>query len=204
MNKLALNLLWAAALLLSVDNARAFYNPSTGRWMSRDPLGENGGINLYGFAANRPIDWVDTDGRDIRRGNDGPPGPPPTPPDPNGFALCMRDVNPEGLVEHLQLIGFKIWYHGVPTDHAYLHYKHCDKCERVGWGIGGTIPGAPPKQETVFNPTDSHARERSRCCNTVHLARRALKQRTQKSSTAYQKFQRPRNTSLRARGSITA
>lgn len=42
MNKHLLNLLWSAALLLSVDNARAFYNPTTGRWLSRDPIGELG------------------------------------------------------------------------------------------------------------------------------------------------------------------
>jgi hypothetical protein len=32
-----------------------FYNPSLGRWLSRDPLGERGGINLYGFVGNNPV-----------------------------------------------------------------------------------------------------------------------------------------------------
>jgi RHS repeat-associated protein len=36
-----------------------YYNPSTGRWPSRDPMGEQGGLNLYGFCLNRPIDDVD-------------------------------------------------------------------------------------------------------------------------------------------------
>ena len=36
-----------------------FYNPSTGRWVSRDPIGENGGINLYEFCANRPTIRID-------------------------------------------------------------------------------------------------------------------------------------------------
>jgi RHS repeat-associated protein len=36
-----------------------FYNPSTGRWLSRDPIGERGGANLYGFVNNNPIYWVD-------------------------------------------------------------------------------------------------------------------------------------------------
>jgi RHS repeat-associated protein len=26
-----------------------YYNPGTGRWLSRDPIGEKGGLNLYGF-----------------------------------------------------------------------------------------------------------------------------------------------------------
>ncbi len=129
------------------------YSPSTGRWPNRDPIGERGGVNLYGFVSNQPVGWLDTDGRDIRRGNDGPPVP-RTPPDPIGFALCIRDVNPEGLIENVILIGFRIAHPRTPTDHAYLHYKHCKDCERVGWGIGGTKPGTPPKKETVFNPTD--------------------------------------------------
>jgi len=36
-----------------------YYNPSTGRWLSRDPLGELGGINLYGYVGNNPVSFVD-------------------------------------------------------------------------------------------------------------------------------------------------
>ena len=141
-----------------------YYNPTTGRWLSRDPIGEQGGNNLYNFAANDPLDYIDTDGRftgtkcsvcgQWYQGYHKCPRLPPPPHDPVGFALCMRNVNPEGLGEYLLLIGFRILHPQTPTDHAYLHYKHCDKCERVGWGIGGTKPGAPPIQENKFNPTD--------------------------------------------------
>ena len=31
------------------------YDPNTARWLSRDPIGERGGINLYGYVGNRPI-----------------------------------------------------------------------------------------------------------------------------------------------------
>lgn len=31
------------------------YNPSLGRWLSRDPVGEAGGINLYGYVGNDPL-----------------------------------------------------------------------------------------------------------------------------------------------------
>ncbi len=40
-----------------------FYNPSTGRWPSRDPIEEEGGINLYAFVFNNPLNYVDSDGR---------------------------------------------------------------------------------------------------------------------------------------------
>jgi RHS repeat-associated protein len=36
-----------------------FYNPTIGRWMTRDPHGEAGGINLYGFLGNNPVSFVD-------------------------------------------------------------------------------------------------------------------------------------------------
>jgi len=35
------------------------YNPSTGRWLTRDPAEEDGGPNLYGFVGNDPIAAVD-------------------------------------------------------------------------------------------------------------------------------------------------
>lgn len=47
------------------------YDPMSGRWLSRDPIGEAGGENLYGFVGNDPVNQVDPDGRDpmTPRGN---------------------------------------------------------------------------------------------------------------------------------------
>jgi RHS repeat-associated protein len=36
-----------------------YYNPSTGRWLSRDPIGERGGKNLYGMVDNNPVKFWD-------------------------------------------------------------------------------------------------------------------------------------------------
>jgi RHS repeat-associated protein len=36
-----------------------FYDPETGRWPSRDPIEEWGGVNLYGFIYNNPTGWID-------------------------------------------------------------------------------------------------------------------------------------------------
>ena len=36
-----------------------YYDPVTGRWPSRDPIGEAGGLNLYGFVGNDSIAHVD-------------------------------------------------------------------------------------------------------------------------------------------------
>ncbi len=35
------------------------YDPNTGRWLSRDPIAERGGINLYGYVRNEPINAID-------------------------------------------------------------------------------------------------------------------------------------------------
>ena len=35
------------------------YDPATGRWLSRDPIGESGGINLYGYVGNSPVMYLD-------------------------------------------------------------------------------------------------------------------------------------------------
>jgi RHS repeat-associated protein len=36
-----------------------YLDPSTGRWISRDPIGEAGGLNLYAFVGNDPVDKWD-------------------------------------------------------------------------------------------------------------------------------------------------
>jgi len=46
----------ASTLCLAVYRA---YDSSTGRWLSRDPIAERGGINLYGYVQDDPVSAVD-------------------------------------------------------------------------------------------------------------------------------------------------
>ncbi len=38
---------------------RRYYDPSLQRFVNRDPLAENGGLNLYGYCGNNPVSLVD-------------------------------------------------------------------------------------------------------------------------------------------------
>ena len=38
---------------------RRYYDPRTGRWLGRDPMEEKGGLHLYGFCGNNPINKWD-------------------------------------------------------------------------------------------------------------------------------------------------
>jgi RHS repeat-associated protein len=35
------------------------YDPNTGRWITRDPIKENGGLNLYAYVRNNPVNLID-------------------------------------------------------------------------------------------------------------------------------------------------
>jgi RHS repeat-associated protein len=36
-----------------------YYNASTGRWLSRDPMQERGGVNVYSFLSNDSVGYAD-------------------------------------------------------------------------------------------------------------------------------------------------
>lgn len=57
-----------------------YYDAGTGRFVTRDPIGYKGGINLYGFAGNNPVNESDPSGFD--------PG------DPGEGDLSMRSLHP--------------------------------------------------------------------------------------------------------------
>jgi hypothetical protein len=63
-------------LLAGINPAHAFYNPTTGRWLSRDPIQEEGGNNHYGFVNNTPTKHVDLLGQ-VRIEDFPPPQKPP-------------------------------------------------------------------------------------------------------------------------------
>jgi hypothetical protein len=47
------------SICLAAADTYSFYNPTQGRWLSRDPVDEAGGNNLYAVVANRIVDVYD-------------------------------------------------------------------------------------------------------------------------------------------------
>jgi RHS repeat-associated protein len=67
------------------------YDPEKGRWLTRDPMGENVGFNLYGYVDNNTIKYTDSLGL-VASGSGNSPrgykGPPPTPGDVKLICDC--------------------------------------------------------------------------------------------------------------------
>jgi RHS repeat-associated protein len=117
-----------------------YYDPLTGRWPSRDPIGEKGGVNLYGFVRNDAIDYIDTDGRFtgtkcrtcgqwyqgwhqcLGEKSKKPPG----------FSLCKRDIQKDGSCDCVAGIA-----NALGGAHSYLqYYSESDDGPPILWGWG--------------------------------------------------------------------
>jgi hypothetical protein len=56
---------WLLTLVLGLfagQQVHAFYNPTAGRWINRDPIGEIDGPNLHSFVHNNSANKMDKDG----------------------------------------------------------------------------------------------------------------------------------------------
>ena len=55
-------LIFIIAFVCFVEVANAFYDPGLQRWINRDPIQEDGGVNLHIFINNKVGSYVDPDG----------------------------------------------------------------------------------------------------------------------------------------------
>jgi RHS repeat-associated protein len=50
---------WSSGFNLTPNR---WYDSRTGRWLSRDPIAENGGTNLYGYVGGNSLSYADPSG----------------------------------------------------------------------------------------------------------------------------------------------
>ncbi len=83
-----------SGLNLTVHRA---YSSSFGRWLNRDPIGEAGGINLYGYVGGNPVSLIDPLGLQLLKGGISIDVPYPTPsPLPPGGGKCTGSPGGSG------------------------------------------------------------------------------------------------------------
>ncbi len=64
-----------------------YYDPTSGRFLSGDPTGFNGGVNFYSYSADDPVNYTDPSGLCPPKGIDCSTAPPAAPPGPAGQSV---------------------------------------------------------------------------------------------------------------------
>jgi len=94
MKNLKFILLALVHLVFLANSAQAHYDPNIGRWLSRDPIAERGGVNLYGMCENNTIWKFDSNGKSPRFSNE--------PSQPNDPETCKVDPSFNKAMEELK------------------------------------------------------------------------------------------------------
>ncbi len=145
-----------------------YYDPNLQRWPNRDPIGENGGINLYGFVGNNPLDRVDRLGLLITT----TPGIPHVSNDRHNnylifYISCPSGFQVQNVAAHYDntamLAAMYQWYvdsgEGGSTIVNLQKYSQ-DINNQLGGSFGGIQdPGQP---NCAGNPVEVHAYMRTR------------------------------------------
>ncbi|MEA2067727.1 MAG: RHS repeat-associated core domain-containing protein, partial [Verrucomicrobiota bacterium] len=84
-----------------------WYDPETGRWLSKDPIGISGGLNLYEAFGNNPVSYIDPFGR--------APGDPYSSPEAAATA-ASGDIYGSSLANDVEMGGYI-----TPTEGGYTY-----------------------------------------------------------------------------------
>jgi len=134
--------------------AHRYYDPQAGRFVTRDPMGYGGGVNLYGYAANNAVSGADPSGFDATGVLDPPVLlPEPEPVTPSG------GLKP-GPLPIIIIIG------GVEAGWELWNYRPCHS-SGIFTGIGewlGNHLGSPcPEEEPAPQPVRVAPRTTPNC-----------------------------------------
>ncbi len=155
-----------------------FYDPVTGRWPSRDPIGERGGVNLHGFVGNNGLNKFDYFGfiaGDFRPGEI-PAGWPKIPDahydadelgitivEPSFLGRKAKELNicglPTGASRELAKTPLLLFAANLPLHIGHLSGEISGKFEKIsviGWEFNGTID-PEDNNRFDFGPNDNHS-----------------------------------------------
>jgi len=150
-----------------------YYDPVTGRWPSRDPIGERGGLNLYGMVGNDPANWTDILGLAVGDGCG-------CDPDGNELVIVADDFGRE-CCEHLVETVTQEWSNpnlnpfNFETGHGQIETPNCQAGFYPGNGEGGIFPS--PGQTGSSQEDFPNTRDHSACPESVREVERLMDER---------------------------
>ncbi len=118
-----------------------YYDAGTGRFLTRDPIGYNGGINLYGFTGNNPVNESDPSGLIL--------DPPTT--DQQGYFAAIKSLKTFPLARKVI----------ARLNSSKTHYQIIIKPAKTHYDTGtdefdfDDVAGSPPNTKAIF--WDPHA-----------------------------------------------
>ena len=95
-----------------------YYDPTTGRWLSRDPIGEVGGFNLFAMVQNDPINWNDYLGMCPKSEN------------AQNLANDIKNGNPNPIIDEAVKAGEDAWKSTQDSLEKGVELEYCNSiCE---------------------------------------------------------------------------